>query len=422
MRRAAKRLPSLPVALWAALLAAGPAAAEDQDALAVADQAQQAARPASDWRGFAEAALGQSQRRGDGGAAFERRLSLGVDLDKRIAPGWRAVLSDRYDFSRPHQPARPDGINTLKEAYLGWQVRDDLIVDAGRINARYGVAFGYNPTDYLRDGALRSVVSSDPRSLKENRLGSVMLRGQWLWKDTSLALLWSPKLREERSDASFSPDFGATNNSDRALVVFSHKVGGLMPQWLIHVQQGQAPQLGLNLSMLASDSTVAYLEWSGGRGASQLEQALGLPGGRVFRQRAAAGFTYSTPFKLSLTAEYQHDGAAPVAAEWDALRRGPAPAYVRYRAWQDERREPATRHGLFLHAAWQDVLLNRLDLNAMLNRSLVDGSHMTWLEMRYRLTHADVGLQWQVNCGDAGTEFGAAPQRRIWQAVLRFYY
>ena len=46
----------------------------------------------------------------------------------------------------------------------------------GRINVRNGAALGYNPTDFFRSGALRSVVSIDPNSLRENRLGTVMLR------------------------------------------------------------------------------------------------------------------------------------------------------------------------------------------------------------------------------------------------------
>ena len=56
--------------------------------------------------------------------------------------------------------------------------RPDTLIDLGRINVRNGVALGYNPTDYFRAGAVRAAVSVSPASLKENRQGSVMLRGQ----------------------------------------------------------------------------------------------------------------------------------------------------------------------------------------------------------------------------------------------------
>lgn len=415
-------LPFLRLIACVGLLAAGTAAAADEDALTLADQAPEATRMATDMRWFVETALGQSLRRDDGTTSFERRLSLAFDLDKTLAPAWRGVLSGRYDLSRPQLPGYRDGVITMKEAYVSWQVHDALIVDAGRVNARYGVAFGYNPTDYLRDGAVRSVVSADPRSLKENRLGSVMLRGQLLWGEGSLSALLSPKLREERSNAGLSADIGATNNRDRWLLAFSQKIAGLTPQWLIHADRGQSPQFGFNMSMLPDDATVAYVEWSGGRSRSQLAQALNLPGEETFRQRAATGFTYSTASRLSLTVEYQYNGAAPDASEWDAFRRGSVPDYWRYRIWQEDRRDPATRRRLLLYAAWQDVFVNRLDVNAMLNRSLVDRSRMTWLEVRYRFDNADLGLQWQANHGDRGGEYAAAPQRRIWQVVLRHYY
>jgi hypothetical protein len=33
-----------------------------------------------------------------------------------------------------------------------------------------------------------------------------------------------------------------------------------------------------------------------------------------------------------------------------------------------------------------------------------------------------VALQWQMNSGDAISEFGASPQRRIVQALLRYFF
>ena len=58
--------------------------------------------------------------------------------------------------------------------------------DLGRINARYGVGYGDTPTDYFRIGANHSIISSDPASLKKNRQGSVMQRGQTLWQSGAL--------------------------------------------------------------------------------------------------------------------------------------------------------------------------------------------------------------------------------------------
>jgi hypothetical protein len=134
-----------------------------------------------------------------------QRLSLDFQLDRSIARRWRAVLADRLDVKWPPQYGDENRINTLKEAYISWQASDERLLDMGRVNVRNGVAMGYNPTDYFRSGAVRSVVSSDPGSLKKNRLGSVMLRGQTLWNGGSLTALASPKMAEQASTLSLQP-------------------------------------------------------------------------------------------------------------------------------------------------------------------------------------------------------------------------
>ena len=125
---------------------------------------------------------------------------------------------------------------------------------------------GYNPTDYFRTGANRSIVSIDPVSLKTRRQGSVMLRGQRLWDGGSLTALVSPKLASEPNDGAFDLDFGATNYDNRMLVAYSQRVGdSFTPQVLLFKEGAQSPQVGLNLTSVLGSAAVAYFEWSGGR-------------------------------------------------------------------------------------------------------------------------------------------------------------
>ena len=220
-----------------ALLCAGGARADDQDAgaLMLADQAPEPTEKSGNLRTFIEAAHGGATRRNHGGSQDNQRLSLDIQYDHSFAPGWRALLGDRLDLNRPAPAGGERSINTLKEAYLSWQARPETLLDAGRINVRNGVATGYNPTDYFRGGALRSVVSISPASLKENRQGSVMLRGQGLWDSGSLTMLYSPELRDQAGPAAgLSPDVGATNHKDRWLVVVSQKTAILTPQFLLY--------------------------------------------------------------------------------------------------------------------------------------------------------------------------------------------
>ncbi len=126
-----------------------------------------------------------------------------IELDKSLAPGWRGVLANRLDLDWPAQRGTAHRINTLKEAYVGWQPTDAQALDLGRINARFGVATGYNPTDYFRTNSLRSLVSVDPNSLKKNRQGAFMLRGPTLWADGALTAVLSPRLARQPDSTPF---------------------------------------------------------------------------------------------------------------------------------------------------------------------------------------------------------------------------
>ncbi|HEY5293014.1 MAG TPA: hypothetical protein VIJ43_11960 [Burkholderiales bacterium] len=407
------------------LIAASPALADDEDAAALllADQTTMTAEQSKDWRVFAEAAARESRRQGAGTALHGARLSLDARFDKTFAPGWRAVFADRLDMNRMDGGSGNRDINTLKEAYLSWQAQPDRIADLGRINARNGVAMGYNPTDYFRAGALRSIVSLDPPSLRENRLGSAMLRGQQLWNGGSLTALYSPKLADQPSDRVFNPDLGATNQRARWQVALSEKLSdALNPQWLLSGGAGQSPQLGLNLTALPNDATVAYFEWSGGRAASLAAQALMSRDDAAFRSRLSTGLTYTTPNNISLTAEYEYNGAGLDQSAWNALRRGPPATYGLYRGLVTNLQDPPTRHNVFLYAVLQDALVKHLDVTAMLRNDAVDHSRLQWLEARYHWTRVDFALQTQLNTGRPGSNYGALPERRLWQALVRYFF
>lgn len=190
---------------------------DDAVALSLPGTSNSTAPKSASW--VAEVALTDAEQR-PGGYESERRLSLDVRDDVTLAAGWRAVVADRLDvnwFDGTQQ------INTLKQAYVSWQPLPDLLVDAGRVNARQGVALGYNPTDFFRADALRTVDSLDPDILRDERLGTVMLRGEKLWDSGALTALFALRLADAPSNGPFSADFGATNNQNRWLLTLSQR-------------------------------------------------------------------------------------------------------------------------------------------------------------------------------------------------------
>lgn len=408
------------------LLAAAPvfaaAADSDADALKLADETPTTVARASDWQIFTEVAAGQTRLR-NGNLLFNQRLSLDIQLDKRLAPGWRVVFADRLDINRQNNPEHESGINSLKEAYVSWEMQPEQIFDLGRINARNGVALGYNPTDYFRSGTGRSIVSADPGSQKKNRLGSAMLRSQTLWNGGSLTALYSPKMSDQPDSATWNADWGSTNNQNRWLLSLSQQLSeNITPQWLLYREENRSPQLGFNLTGLLNEATVAYVEWSGGRTPSLLSQALNRSDDSAFRNRLSTGLTYTTTNKLSMTAEYQYNGAGMNKEEWDALPRSSLAAYGQYRRYVQTVQDMPTRQAVFFYSAWQDVLINRLDLSAMVRYNLDDRSRLSWLEARYRWDRTEAALQLQWNGGDAVSEFGASSQQRIAQLLVRYFF
>ena len=363
-----------------------------------------------------------------GGTAEAQRLSFDLRYDNTIAPNLRAVFADLLDLEWAHSFDNGQEINTLKEGYLDWRPGSNLLLDAGRINVREGVALGYNPTDFLRAGALRTVDSLDPNSLRQNRLGTVMLREQTLWDSGSLTTLVAPRLPVEPALGSsagagpFNPDFGATNSKDRWMLDVSQRIrSDWTPQLLIFGADGSLPQLGLNLTCVLGSSVVAYVETSAGRQASLWAQAGNSAADTAWRSRAATGFTYSTDYKLSLTLEYEYNGAALSRGGWAAARQDNPADYGRYRALVSTEQDLVTQHSAFVYASWQDLLVRHLDLSAFVRADLVDHSWLPWAELRHHWSHVDVAVRWQNYVGRSTSDFGASPSGSTWQAVLDYY-
>jgi hypothetical protein len=163
------------------------------------------------------------------------------------------------------------------------------------------------------------------------------------------------------------------------------------------------------------------VEASGGRQASLWAQAGNSAADVAWRSRAATGFTYSTDNKLSVTLEYEYNGAALSGDGWAAARQDAPADYGRYRQLVSTRQDLVTQHGAFVYASWQDLLVRHLDLSAFVRADLVDHSWLPWAELRYHWPHVDIAVRWQNDVGGASSDFGASPTGRTWQALLDYY-
>lgn len=404
----------------------GSARADDIDALSLQSAPEPTQKTADrPLRLFAEAAAGRIDQRYGLPTLDARRLSLDLSWSSKLSQGWRVAVSDRLDDIRPVDPGAHSTLNSLREAYASWQ--DDggaALVEFGRINLRHGPAYGYNPTDYFRAGALRAVTTADPFALRENRLGTVMLRAQRLWANGGVSLALAPKLADAPNPASFSLDLGSTNSRNRALASWSNRLSDrISTQLLVFGEQGQGPQLGASATALLSDAAVAHVEGSRGRSSDLLAQTLGTPDGEQTRNRLAAGLTYTLPLRLALTAEFEYNGAAPDNAAWRAAAAAGGPALLgRYLQAVQLRQDSASRRAWLLYATQKDVLWKGLDVTGLLRINADDHSRLAWVELRYHWGQADLALQWQRSMGQSLSEYGLTPYRQVLQVVGAWYF
>jgi hypothetical protein len=399
-------------------------ASADGDALSLESGPAESAGASNAPKLFIEGAIGSAQSRVLPGSSDTGRLSLDLSYSGKLGTNWRLVFSDRIDVIHPTAAPGADAtINSLREAYASWQPDGgSLSFDFGRINARSGPGYGYNPSDFFRDGSLRVVTTADPFALRQNRLGTVMLRAQRLWEGGSVSFAHAPKLESRPSADGWSADLGSTNNRARSLFTLSTKISeGINSQVLLYKDAGLSPTIGANASALLSDAAVAHVEWTRGREPDLLSRTFGGPVNLATRNRFVGGVTYTTLGKTSVTAEYQYNGFALSQSRWASLAATPGAQFL-YLGESLRRLELAPRQALLMFVSQRSLWLKDLDLTAYVRFNLEDSSKLAWVELRHHWSNFDLTLQLQQNIGRPSTEFGLLPDRRVLQVLGTYYF
>ena len=347
-----------------------------EDALSLESAPVEKAQAPRNTKMAIEGALGNNSQRYQPGSIDTQRASFDLLYSGSLGTGLRAVVSDRVDAMHPAVAGMDSTVNSLREAYLSWQPGGgDTVLDFGRINVRSGPAYGYNPTDFFRDGSLRVLTSADPFALRQNRMGTVMLRGQQLWNGGSLSAAFSPKLADQPSADGWNLDLGATNNRNRALITLGTQFSQrLNSQVLLYKEDGQSATLGANMTALLSDAATGHLEWTRGSEPDLLSRALGVSSAAATRNRFVGGVTYTTLGKTSITAEYQYNGFGLNQSSWAALGATPG-AQLAYLGEALRLQELAPRQAYLIYLTQKGLLLKDLDLTAYLRLNPVTAAN-----------------------------------------------
>ncbi len=329
----------------------------------------------------------------------------------------------------------------LREAYASFEPWPHEYLDAGRVNVKSGVALGFNPTDFFKARAVVDPLTADPRVLREDRLGTLMVRGQRLGEAGSLSVAYAPRVADPapvaiNPDRFFDPLFDRTNGSDRVLVKGSARWGdGLNPEGLLFLEKGRV-KAGLNLTQTIGQSTVVYLEWAGGRRLGLIDEALafgrkvgtippGAPdvitqgGDERFRSQLAVGASYTSESKITWNLEYHYNGAGFSGADWDRWFTGgggrPASSPITrqlwfIRAYASDRQEPLQKNAVFLRLDWVDFLVPKLELTGFALADAGDGSMLVQLAADYARTDQwSLGVLATATTGGRRSNFGSLP-------------
>lgn len=419
------------------------------------EDARRAARRTGNQQAYVESAFTGSSVRGhlvvpfpqSASSTWEARVFVDVRREWRVTPRFTLTFSDRANV-------RADGdvvfftqqnvINDFREGFLSWEVADSTYVDAGRINVKSGAALGFNPTDFFKTRTVIEPLSADPSVLREDRLGTLMLRAQRIWTGGSVTVAFAPAVAHvspiysDTNLPSVDPSFDRTNAHARLLIKGSINVAADFSPELLLYQEGNRTRFGLNITRGIGQNVVAYAEWAGGAQAGEIDDALAygratrvlpvdtlnpLPGDSrsEFREDLSAGASFSTKAKLTLNVEYHFHQAGLGKADWErwfTTGKGTANASLAagelwfVRSYALDRQDPLTRHSLFARADWVDAFIRHLEVTGFVNLDLYDRSALAELAADYFASSRwTVGAQVTVNAGRPSSDFGSLPQR-----------
>ena len=456
--------------LGAVLIAASVASAEendDLDRIPVPDPSTEIDdRPVSTgWRIYLDQALTLPAYRDDlivpppsrRHPSWQERLSLDVRRTWDLDPRLKATYSGRFNLLAEDGGTFPGGENLrhdFREGFASLEPAPQSYLDLGRINLRSGVAIGFNPTDIFKTRATVDRISNDPSVLRENRLGTVMLRGLSVGASGALSLAYAPSLTDPTpvytgTLPSLNPMLDRTNADHRLLLKVNRDlIGDLSPELLLF-HEGDRTRLGANLTHEVGGGLIAYAEWAGGRRANLIEEAdrygrktgtipqaapriLPRDRGERFYNDLTIGGSYTTDFKVMLNLEYHYHGAGLSRQDWrNWVDIGGANAGVPgvtsqlwyLRSYALEQQEPLTRHAAFLRAEWTDAFVPGLKLAGLASFNLYDGSRLVQVTADYFWSDLwTFGLLAAASSGGSHSERGSTPQARsaIFKAARYF--
>jgi hypothetical protein len=379
-----------------------------------------------------------------------KEWKLGSDVGLTFSD--RLNLRDEADISFPNHE---NVINDLREAFATWHLMDRTYLDGGRINLKSGVALGFNPTDFFRTRAVVEPLSADPTVLREDRLGTLMVRAESLGRWGSLAAAFAPSayaptpIYANAALPSFNPSLDRTNATNRFVAKDSFDLADNASSEVLVFRKGAETLVGANLTLALGQKVTAYTEWAGGRRANLIVDALQyghmtgtLPPGistllptdptRRFLSELSVGASYTTESKVTFNLEFWLNQTGLTRSDWNnwfalggnrAVSAQDRGALWFLRTYALDQGEPLGAHSVFLRIDSVDTFIPKLEVTGFVDSDLADGSSLVQLGADYYISdHWTFGGQITANIGGRHSDFGSlSPAATLLVKVARYF-
>ena len=387
-----------------------------------------------------------------------------LHLKSKLFPRLGLSISDKLYYAFEHGRGINDHslLNDLREIFVSWSVCSNAFVDIGRINIKGGVAVGYNPTDYFKkDAVSEKLFEQDPAELRENRIGVVAIRGQYLADNYSLSLAYAPELSlsEEafwQDENVFGLGLASLNKSRRLLTKFGLNVFDKTKTEFLFYSEDDQSDIGVNISRGIGNRIIAYLEWSGSHRLDVVSEAAknfdaGGPNDEAdfvlptdmkkgFYHQVSVGFSFSEDIDRTTYLEYHYNQAGLSSSDWDAwFNQGQlasemlgnpdtiGPAMMRLgQLWSirdGETEEPLSQHELFLRTEWNDSFMDNLDCYGILKIDLVTSGYFFQPKLEYQWSNAMwLTFTCNFNLGSTRSSYGSLPYFASSKIEFNYYF